>query len=161
MEDSRERTFEDGTGNLYKEIWPIRSNGDPRSDGEYAYALKTNEHNNPSFEIIRSFGDAMGSATADERMQIVQEWMDVEEVLAYAVVDRTIRNDDGVFTGTVSGEEAAHWVVAVKVTFLLKRVIRTIFTGMRTRQRKRCILFLGTLIMPSKSSRTKEIQLFR
>ena len=38
--------FEDGTGNLYKEIWPIRSNGDPRSDGEYAYALKTNEHNN-------------------------------------------------------------------------------------------------------------------
>ena len=39
----------------------------------------------------------MGSATADERMQIVQEWMDVDEVLAYAVVDRTIRNDDGVF----------------------------------------------------------------
>jgi spore coat protein CotH len=89
--------FEDGTGNLYKEIWPIRSNGEPRSDGEYVYALKTNEHNDPSFEIIRSFGDAMGSATADERMQIVQEWMDVDEVLAYAVVDRTIRNDDGVF----------------------------------------------------------------
>ncbi len=89
--------FEDGTGNLYKEIWPIRSNGEPRDDGEFAYALKTNEHNNPSFEIIRSFASAMGSATADERMQIVQEWMDVDEVLAYAVVDRTIRNDDGVF----------------------------------------------------------------
>ena len=82
--------FEDGTGNLYKEIWPIRSNGEPRGDGEYAYALKTNEDENPSFEIIRSFASAMGSATADERMQIVQEWMNVDEVLAYAVVDLSL-----------------------------------------------------------------------
>ena len=89
--------FEDGTGNLYKEIWPIRSNGEPRSDGEYAYSLKTNEDEDPSFEIMRSFASALGSATADERIQLVQQWMNLDQVLAYAVVDRTIRNDDGVF----------------------------------------------------------------
>ena len=68
----------------------------------------------------------MGSATADERMQIVQEWMDVDEVLAYAVVDRTIRNDDGAYWYCSLGEEAASWALAVKATFLMRHVIRTI-----------------------------------
>ena len=89
--------FPDGTGNLYKEVWPIRSNGEPKGDGEYALALKTNEDEDPSFEIMRSFAAAMGGSSADERVELVQQWMNVDEVLAYAVVDRTIRNDDGVF----------------------------------------------------------------
>ena len=99
--------FQDGTGNLYKEIWPIRSNGEPRSDGEYAYALKTNEDEDPKFEIIRSFASEMGSATEDERIQVVQQWMNMDEVLAYAVVDRTIRNDDGVFHWYCFGGESS------------------------------------------------------
>ena len=49
------QNFEDGTGNLYKEIWPLRSNGNPFSEQEYLENLKTNKDENPNAAMIRSF----------------------------------------------------------------------------------------------------------
>jgi hypothetical protein len=89
--------FEDGNGNLYKEIWPLHSNGQPFPESEYLDHLKTNEDEDPSASLIRTFAQAIAEAEEEERKSIVEEWMDMGEVISYAAVDRTIRNDDGAF----------------------------------------------------------------
>lgn len=89
--------FEDGTGNLYKEIWPLRSNGQPFAEQEYIKALKTNEDESPTADRIRQFAQDVANAQDAELQTVIKKWMDIDEVLAYAVVDRTIRNDDGAF----------------------------------------------------------------
>lgn len=105
--------YEDGKGNLYKEVWPLHSNGTPHSDAHYLAGLKTNEDENPSLELIKGFAQVMATADEIERQQIVSEWMDMEEVISYAVVDRTIRNDDGAFhwycEGTACSPHNFYW----------------------------------------------------
>lgn len=86
--------FENGTGNLYKEIWPLDGEGRAQSDAVYFSGLKTNEDEDPSFALISGFAEAMENAAEDERAAVVAEWMDVEETLAYFAVERTIRHDD-------------------------------------------------------------------
>lgn len=89
--------FEDGTGNLYKEIWPVKMNGQPYSELHYLDALKTNEDENPSAEMIRTFGQEISNSDESNIQSVVSNWMNVDEIIAYAVVDRTIRVDDGPF----------------------------------------------------------------
>ena len=88
--------FDDGTGNLYKEVWPLHA-GYVTGDLFFVEALKTNEDENPSIELIKNFGSEVKAAGPDGAAEVVDRWMDVDEVLAWAVVDRTIRNDDGPF----------------------------------------------------------------
>jgi spore coat protein CotH len=98
--------FDDGTGNLYKEIWPINSEGRTKTDGEYQRALKTNEDEDPGFDLIRGFGAEIASAEEQDRQSIMDTWVNMDQVLAYAIVDRAIANDDGVFhwyCGEISG----------------------------------------------------------
>ena len=90
--------FDDGTGNLYKEVWPFKGSGSTITpDFEFVRALKTNEDENPSIELIKNFGSEVKAAGPDGAAEVVDRWMDVDEVLAWAVVDRIIRNDDGPF----------------------------------------------------------------
>ena len=89
--------FKDDGGNLYKEIWPLNMDGEPYPDFEYINALKTNEDDNPSIELIKKFGQDMSDASIFELKDLVSNYMDIDKVLAYAVVDRTIRHDDGPF----------------------------------------------------------------
>lgn len=95
--------FDDGTGNLYKEVWPLHA-GYVTGDLYFVEALKTNEDENPSIEIIKNFGSEVKAAGPDGAAEVVDRWMDVDEVLAWAVVDRTIRNDDGPFHWYCFGE---------------------------------------------------------
>ena len=97
--DSRfiKENFDDNEGNLYKEIWPLTSDGVPYPIDDYISALKTNENNNPSVELIRSFGQKIADANEEDLQQIIAEHMDIDEIISYAVVDRIIRNDDGAF----------------------------------------------------------------
>ncbi|MEM1121579.1 MAG: CotH kinase family protein [Bacteroidota bacterium] len=99
--------FEDGTGNLYKEIWPLKSNGQPHSEQAYLEKLKTNEDENPSVEMIRHFAQAVANASEGERRSIVEKWMNLDAIISYAVVDRTIRNDDGAFHWYCNGPECS------------------------------------------------------
>ena len=46
--------YDDGKGNLYKEIWPITENAQPQSEQTFLSNLKTNEDDNPSVELILS-----------------------------------------------------------------------------------------------------------
>ena len=90
--------FEDGTGNLYKEVWPIRLNGEPTSRDDLYEGLKTNEDDEDlSMVQIESFGAEIDTALKDDLQGVIRKWMNIDEVISYSVVDRLIRNDDGAF----------------------------------------------------------------
>ena len=91
------QNFEDGKGNLYKEIWPLKSDGNSYSSSEYLNSLETNEDENPSSEMIKSFAEEIKNAPDDSLKSIVRRWMNIDEIMAYVAVDRTIRVDDGPF----------------------------------------------------------------
>ncbi len=101
------QNFDDGTGNLYKEIWPLNSNGNPFSEQQYIENLKTNEDENPTAEMIRSFAQEVANSNEANQKSVVEKWMNMEEMMAYAAVDRTIRNDDGAFHWYCSGNGCA------------------------------------------------------
>ena len=85
--------FEDGTGNLFKEVWPLRPDGEPRSNSEFYEGLKTNEDNR-NLDMSQMISFAQEIATEDDGREVMRKWMNIEEIISYAVVDRTIRNDD-------------------------------------------------------------------
>ena len=89
--------YDDGTGNLYKEIWPLKMSGMPFSESEYLARLKTNEDENPIAEHILSFAEEVSTASTNELQNIITDRMDINEIMAYCVVDRLIRHDDGPF----------------------------------------------------------------
>lgn len=99
--------FDDDDGNLYKEIWPLDSNGEVQSEVDFRGGLKTNEKDNPSFELIRSFGSAMETAIESQIPLIQEDMMNMEETMAMVVVDRTIRHDDGPFHWYCSGNSCS------------------------------------------------------
>lgn len=87
------RNFADGTGNLYKEVWPLTDSGESQPSRVYRDGLETNEDENPSFDRIRSFAEEVAADGADA----LTRWTNVDELMAFAAVDRAIRNDDGPF----------------------------------------------------------------
>jgi len=89
--------YDDGEGNLYKEIWPLNSNGQAHSAATYRNNLKTNEDENPSVELIQSFAQEVAAADSEDLPNVIANRMDIDEIISYAAVDRTIRNDDGAF----------------------------------------------------------------
>ena len=89
--------FDDGDGNLYKEVWPVGMNGQAHNEQTYLNNLKTNEDTNPSAAIIRNFGLAISNADPSTIQNVISASMDINEILSYCVVDRTIRHDDGPF----------------------------------------------------------------
>ena len=97
--------FDDGTGNLYKEIWPITNSGVPMPAEPLQNALKTNEDEDPTFDIIQQFAQAVVNADATTRQDVLRQWMNVDQALAYMVVDRAIANDDGVLHFYCGGSE--------------------------------------------------------
>jgi len=89
--------FDDGTGNLYKEIWPLQKNGTAFPTYKYLESLKTNEDESPTANIILGCAQEVVVASDSELKTVLNKWMDMNEILSYSVVDRTIRHDDGPF----------------------------------------------------------------
>lgn len=93
--------FDDGKGNLYKEVWPFGANGSTRPSFQLLAGLRTNEDEDPSSEIMESFASELldaDAATDEEAARgVLSEWTDLEAFVAYAVVDRAIHHDDGPF----------------------------------------------------------------
>jgi hypothetical protein len=87
--------FDDGTGNLYKEVWPFDAEGAPRPSSDFIDGLATNEDENPSADLIVTFAEDFAAATPDERLDVLDRWFDIETLVATMVVDRAIRHDDG------------------------------------------------------------------
>lgn len=72
-------------------------NGSPHSDATYINALRTNEDDNPSTQIIKNFAQQLSAANPANIQSVISESMDITEIISFIVVDRMIRNDDGPF----------------------------------------------------------------
>ena len=88
--------FDDDDGNVYKEIWPVDMDGNPQSDATYIEGLKTNEEE-ADISLMKSFGEAIAASTESTIQSVISNRMNIDEIISYAVVDRTIRHDDGPF----------------------------------------------------------------
>lgn len=93
--------FDDGTGNVYKEVWPFDSNREIIAAEELIGGLETNEDEDPTADIMLEFAQAIldSGATTDPVVarEVLDEWTDLDAFIAYAVVDRAIAHDDGPF----------------------------------------------------------------
>ncbi|MBN1697311.1 MAG: CotH kinase family protein [Spirochaetales bacterium] len=84
--------FEDGDGNLYKEVWPNRTEA-----SYFAYGLENNEETATHDAFIAFATDML--ATGDETLpETLARYMDIEKVLDYMAVDYGIANWDGITT---------------------------------------------------------------
>jgi len=87
--------FDDGSGNLYKSRWPTTGTGQVADDDEFLLALRTNEDaEGVTAAMIRGFA-ADVIADPNTARAAVERWTDLDAFLAYFVVDRAIRHDDG------------------------------------------------------------------
>jgi spore coat protein CotH len=91
-----EYSYKEGNGNIYKEVWPLKANGDVQTDKAFIDALKTNE-DKPNVALIKEFGQAFATSTASTQKDLVKKYMDINRIMSYVVVDRVIRHDDGPF----------------------------------------------------------------
>ena len=88
--------FNDGTGNLYKEVWPFTASGTLTDEAVYLDSLRTNEGDEGvNASLIRSFAEEL--LASDDPASVVRRYMDVEQLMSQLAVDRTIRHDDGPF----------------------------------------------------------------
>ena len=100
--------FEDGEGNLYKEVWPFDANGAVQPAEVLIDGLETNEKDDPSVDLIQSLARELldtGAAVDDAAARrVLTKRTELDSLIAYAVVDRAINHDDGPFhwycTGT-------------------------------------------------------------
>jgi hypothetical protein len=100
--------FEEGKGNLYKEVWPLNADGHAQDETVYISKLKTNEDEEPSANLIRTFASEIAAASDTDVPEVIARWMNVGEIISFAAVDRAIRNDDGPFHWYVFGEFASN-----------------------------------------------------
>lgn len=97
--------FDNGKGNLYKEVWPLNSENESQSEQIYLNALETNEDENPSVLLMKSFADEIVAADDESDLQnVISNRMNINEIISYSVVDRTIRHDDGPFHWYCNGD---------------------------------------------------------
>jgi len=100
--------FDDGKGNLYKEVWPLDSDGNVLSESAFLSGLKTNEDENPSVALIRNFGTEILEANESELKTVINKWMDLDQIMSYIAVDRTIAVDDGAFHWYCNGNDCTN-----------------------------------------------------
>ena len=86
--------FENGDGNLYKEVWPINSNSVANDENYFIDGLKTNEEIEDVSKIL-NFGKEVQSANSENIHEVIDKWMDINTFLKTIIVDRRIAHDDG------------------------------------------------------------------
>ena len=86
--------FDDAGGNLYKEVWPIKSNGSKQEEINFKNALKTNEEVSDVSKIL-TFSEALSESNNSAINELVESWIDKDIFLKTLVVDRRIAHDDG------------------------------------------------------------------
>jgi spore coat protein CotH len=87
--------FDDGAGNLYKEVWPFAADGTAQPAEVFVDALVTNEDDGSRAELMMRFTEEFLAAPPGERTPVLERWFDLDTLIATFVVDRAIRHDDG------------------------------------------------------------------
>ena len=88
--------FNDHNGNLYKEIWPLKSDGTAMDENSLKNALKTNQSDG-DVSRMKSFAQQIIDSDDNNLSTVVAQSMDTSQIVAYTIVDRMIKNDDGAF----------------------------------------------------------------
>mgnify|MGYP001173483932 FL=1 len=88
------KNFLNKGGNLYKEVWPVDSDGQIHSNDYFVYGLKTNEEIS-DISRIRNFSEELASKDYSDSWSVVKKYIDKDIFLKTLVVDRRIANDDG------------------------------------------------------------------
>lgn len=90
-----EKNFQESMGDFYKDIWPLSSDGVPHIDDMYISGLQS-DSTASRIGLIKSFGTDMSDSSLN-RETTLAKYLDIETMLAYIAVDRSIANDDGAF----------------------------------------------------------------
>jgi spore coat protein CotH len=90
--------FADGSGNIYKEVWPFDGLGAPQPEKSFVDALENNTKN-PDVSTFANLADDLAKAEPGSELDVVGRYIDVDTLLRTFVVDRAIDNEDG----------ALHW----------------------------------------------------
>jgi spore coat protein CotH len=98
-----DRWPDEGSGNLYRDLWPTSA-----SESEYTAALLTNQQA-PNHQVLTAFATQLGAKTADLE-GLMSSYLDVQQVMRYLAVDRVINDYDGVtaFYCGVPGQACAN-----------------------------------------------------
>lgn len=88
--------YPNSQGNIYKEIWPLTDKGLSPSINDFKNALRTNEETG-DVSFFKSIADDLQKSNISVTKNWVSKYMDVNTIMAYIAVDRTIRLDDGPF----------------------------------------------------------------
>lgn len=88
------QNFDNGKGNVYKEVWPFDSDGQPRTTDDLVAGLETNE-DEASVDGVITFAEELLAAAPEDRVAVLDRWTDLDVLVTTFVVDRAIRNDDG------------------------------------------------------------------
>ena len=76
-------------GNLYKEMWPIDYEGNIQSDQSLEKSLRTNEDENFSFEIIKSFAKQILESKDEITLkEVINSRMDVDKIISFIGPER-------------------------------------------------------------------------
>ncbi len=90
--------FEKGGGNLYKDMMPTNALNEAYPDSIFFNRLKTNEDENPSFDLIRDFAYALQDATDESVVDVLREYLDIEEAVTMMAVGRALLHWDALWT---------------------------------------------------------------
>ncbi len=88
--------FGDGSGNLYKESWPLKYDSTAMPDSHFKDNLKTNEEAS-DVSMMHTFADDLEAADSATIKTVIEKWMDIETTLKVAAVMYTLDDDDGAF----------------------------------------------------------------
>jgi hypothetical protein len=89
--------FTESVGQLYKEIWPLDMNGVATSRTRLYDHLEGGSEDTAEVDLFHEFGKAIENTNDMDLKEGIAAWMNVDEIMAFAAVDRMIRADDGPF----------------------------------------------------------------
>lgn len=82
-----------GDGDLYKEVWPTSTDAD-----FYRQGLENNEETADPSRVVAFARALLKPKTAEERLEVLGKYMDIDALNRYMAVDDAIANWDGITT---------------------------------------------------------------
>ncbi len=99
--------WNDGEGNLYKDINPIDSSNSITSTDVLNDHLKTNEDENPTHEIWNTFeSELLDASNEDDIKDVIRKWTNVPQLISTIITSIAIGHWDSPFGGW---ENNAYW----------------------------------------------------
>ena len=72
--------YKEGKGNVYKEVWPVKPNGELQSDNAFIEGLKTNEEGQ-DIKFIKEFGQAIAASNSSNSKDVIRKYMKINEIM--------------------------------------------------------------------------------